>query len=123
MFMEAGRKFPTEEPKVVQDKVEREGGPQLDDVIKSVKIPQMLSPHLYPKKELIEVADEQTAAIGRIADTMVRMADWRIAQDRNGGYLADLQYGVLYSLAKWLKAAAVVQAVSVVLTCIWLLVR
>lgn len=58
-------------------------GPMLEDVIKEVEFKGLQGPAIVPKRELIDVADEQTASIRRIADLLGRGVE-------QGGYNSTL---------------------------------
>ena len=124
MYLEAGRKDVTPEPPTV-GQVENGRlavGPMYEDVVRTVDVPPMLPPHI-PKRQLMDEAAEQTAAISRIADTLARMAEWRIAQDRSRSFMGDLQYAVQCDISTWIKAALIINCVTTLMMAAFLWVR
>lgn len=54
------------------EKALKAGGPTFDDVLREIEVPVLQGPAIVPKRELVDVADEQTASIRRIADMLGR---------------------------------------------------
>lgn len=100
------------------------GGPRYDDVIREMPMPAaLLGPEPVQQKELSEIAEEQTVALRHIAMVMSRVAERSITDNYLYQDMAKRALTRLEDLTAYTMWGIMVQSVTVVATCAWLLVR
>lgn len=97
-------------------------GPQFEDVCKEVEIPRFLPPTL-DKRDTIEVLDEQTAALRRIADLQNRGIEWSMAGHARKMFIQEQAVGALADIANYLKIDVMLRLAFVTLFAIWLVIK